>query len=99
MPKAGNSNTDERCALLTRWQQTFPTRRVASLLADRKFVGRDWIRYLLTHRLPFRLRLKANVQLTGTRGTDPLLPAFQDRRVELESQAVLGGRFSTLSML
>lgn len=81
LPKAGNSNTAERRALLTRWQQIFPTQRVADLLADREFVGRDWFGFLLAHRFPFRLRLKANVQLTSTRGAYPLLQEFQDRRV------------------
>jgi hypothetical protein len=81
LAKAGKSNTAERIALLTRGQQTFPTQRVAYLRADREFVGRDWLRYRLAHRIPFRLRLKANVPLTSTRGTSPLVQEFQDLRI------------------
>lgn len=81
LPKAGNSNTRERIALLARWFETFPCQPVAFLLGDREFVGRDWLAYLLQRKLPFRLRLKANVNLTSTRGAYPLLRDFQDLSV------------------
>ncbi|EGV31953.1 transposase IS4 family protein [Thiorhodococcus drewsii AZ1] len=77
LPKAGNSNTKERIALMERFFATFPGQPVAFLLADREFVGRDWLAYLLQRELPFRLRLKANVNLTSTKGSYPLLREFQ----------------------
>ena len=77
LPKAGNSNTKERIALMERFFATFPGQPVAFLLADREFVGRDWLAYLLRRELPFRLRLKANVNLTSTKGAYPLLREFQ----------------------
>ena len=49
--------------------------------ADREFVGRDGFGFLLAHRIPFRLRLTANVPLTSTRGTSPLVQEFQDLRL------------------
>jgi len=65
LPKAGNSSAHERIALMERFFVTFPGQPVAFLLADCEFVGRDWPAYLLRRELPFRLRLKANANLTS----------------------------------
>ena len=40
--KAGNSNTQERKALLQRFLDTFGAQRIEALLADREFVGQNW---------------------------------------------------------
>lgn len=83
LPKAGNSNTAERVALLERLRAHFPQQPVAYLLADREFVGGAWVAALRAQQIPFRLRLKANGRIRRTRdGVEtPLLRAFQDLAV------------------
>ncbi|MBK1717462.1 IS4 family transposase, partial [Thiocystis violacea] len=77
LPKAGHSNTHERIALMDLYFDTFPCKPVAFLLADREFVGREWLKSLLQRELPFRVRLKTNVNLTSIKGTYPRLREFQ----------------------
>jgi hypothetical protein len=83
LPKAGNSNTAERVALIGRLRETFPVQPLAYLLADREFIGGAWVAALRAHQIPFRLRLKANARIRRTRLEQeiPLLREFQDLRV------------------
>ena len=60
LPKKGNSNTEERIAILTRYIDLFGSESISSLTADREFVGRDWLQYLNNMRVPYHLRVKAN---------------------------------------
>jgi hypothetical protein len=61
--KAGNSNTAERIALLERFLTVFGADRIAVLLADREFVGEDWLHWLQTQRIPFHQRLKCDTRI------------------------------------
>ena len=59
LDKKGNSNSDERMDLLDRFYDVFPDAHVAYLTGDRKFVGKQWLTYLLIEpTIPFRLRIK-----------------------------------------
>ena len=60
LPKAGNSNTAERIALMERFLALFGRERIAVLLADREFVGQAWFRYLQRQHIAFRIRIKHN---------------------------------------
>lgn len=60
LDKAGNSNTAERIALLERFLAGFGVDKIAVLLADREFVGEDWLRWLQKQGIPFHQRLKCN---------------------------------------
>src|SRR5512144_4873 len=62
LPKAGNANTAERIALLERFVRVFPVERIQCLTADREFRGGDWLRFLITQRIPFRLRIPNNTR-------------------------------------
>lgn len=52
LPKRGNSNTEERIDLVAQLLTVFGRNQVAYLAADREFVGREWIKYLLKQPLP-----------------------------------------------
>lgn len=58
--KAGNSNTNERIALLQRFVDTFGVESVRFVCADREFVSKKWLVWLQQNRIGFRLRLKAD---------------------------------------
>jgi hypothetical protein len=63
LPKAGNSNTTERIELRERFLALFGRKRIQALLADREFVGRDWLSYLQRQQTPFRIRIKQNTTI------------------------------------
>lgn len=60
LPKKGNSNTEERVAIVERYIRLFGAESISSLTADREFVGRDWLKYLNSMRIPYHLRVKEN---------------------------------------
>lgn len=60
LDKAGNSDTDERIALMERFLQVFGVGRIGALLADREFVGEAWFRWLQQQGIPFHQRLRRN---------------------------------------
>ncbi len=66
--KAGNSNTDERIALLGRFVAVFGSGKVAYLCADREFVSKRWIGWLRKQGISFRLRVKADTLVQNGRG-------------------------------
>ena len=64
LDKRGNSNTDERMSLFNQFLERFGERDIACLTADREFVGKDWLGYLLKDPLkPFRIRIRENHNL------------------------------------
>ena len=60
IPKRGNSSTTERITLVNRYVDLFGKQTIAEILADREFVGEDWIKYLNQERIVYRLRLRNN---------------------------------------
>ena len=65
--KAGSSNTKERIDLMNRLLRFFPKERIIGLLADREFIGEEWLKFLKDKEIPFVTRLKENmiVKLDG----------------------------------
>jgi hypothetical protein len=68
LPKRGNSNTAERIALVERFMALFGAERIAWLLADREFVGHEWLAYLHARGLRFRIRVKQDTLLADAHG-------------------------------
>ena len=53
LDKAGNSNTKERIAILEHVLRLFGVDKIASLLADREFIGDAWLAWLQEKPSPF----------------------------------------------
>lgn len=68
LEKKGCSDTAERIALVEKYLQLFGKESLSFVTADREFIGREWFRYLLKEQLPFRLRIRENLQVTTARG-------------------------------
>lgn len=66
--KRGNSNTGERIVLIDRFLKIFGAESIDYLVADREFIGSDWIRYLLEKNIKFRIRIRHNQKIGCTRG-------------------------------
>lgn len=67
LDKAGNSNTTERIALMERYLSRFDVSTVRMLLADREFIGQEWLHFLVSRGIPFTIRVKEN-QIIETAG-------------------------------
>ena len=63
LDKEGNSNYHERIDLIQKLLNTFGPNCIASLTADREFIGRDWFEWLLNKDIPFDIRIKSNTQI------------------------------------
>ena len=66
----GNSATATRIALLRRYLAHFPASSVRLLLADREFIGADWIKFLNDANIPFAIRLREDLRVTTEDGSD-----------------------------
>ena len=64
LDKRGNSNTTERIALMERYINLFGKETIKALLADREFVGKDWIKYLNTKKITYYIRIRENFLIT-----------------------------------
>ena len=60
LPKQGNSNTEERIDIMESFIKIFGVKSIASLTADREFIGKDWVEYLMRSEIPFFIRIKEN---------------------------------------
>lgn len=77
LDKKGNSNTAERIAIMEKFIATFGASSIAWLLADREFVGKKWFKFLRQQKIPFRIRIKQNFQVSGKKGQIPVMAIFQ----------------------
>lgn len=63
LDKRGNSNTKERIDLLDMFIQNFGVDAIEYLVADREFIGIEWIDYLNVNKINFAIRIKSNMIL------------------------------------
>jgi len=68
LDKRANTKTADRIELLNRFTKLFGVKKIASLLADREFVGKSWLRFLLIEKIPFTNRIKCNFNIPSSRG-------------------------------
>ena len=60
---AGNSDTAQRIALMRRYLRLFAASSIEAVLADREFIGAEWMEFLHENNVPFAIRLKEDMQL------------------------------------
>lgn len=66
--KRGNSNSRERIALLKRFIDQFGRDPIKGILADREFIGDQWLGWLLEQKIPFTIRIRNNGYTTNAQG-------------------------------
>ncbi len=66
----GNSGTGTRIALMTRYLAHFPASTVRLLLADREFIGAEWLKFLNDNKIAFAIRLREDLRVTTEDGCD-----------------------------
>jgi hypothetical protein len=68
LDKKGNSNTNERIALIEEFIRLFGVASILYLCADREFIGKHWFQWLMRNQVDFRIRVRYNTQITNGRG-------------------------------
>lgn len=68
LEKKGNSNTEQRQAIVSEFVALCGVSAIAYLAADREFIGKKWFRWLRAQRIDFRIRVKENTQVVNGRG-------------------------------
>ncbi len=80
----GNSNTKQRIALMRRYLALFDASSIKLLLADREFIGAQWMDFLNKNNIPFAIRIKAGLRFKpdsgGTWSISTLLRKKRARR-------------------
>jgi hypothetical protein len=69
LDKKGNSSTTERQKLIERILEIIPNKMIEVILADREFVGEEWLEYLgKNQKLPFAIRVRKNEKIKHFNG-------------------------------
>jgi len=65
--KGGNSHTNDRISALDQCIELLGKDRIECFIADREFIGKKWINFLLTNHLNFYIRVRQNqwVEIEG----------------------------------
>ena len=63
MPKFGNSSTNERIDLVEHFIRLFGIENIECLLADREFIGQNWLSYLNHKRIKYHIRIRENFRI------------------------------------
>jgi len=63
LDKRGNSNSKERIDLVERFIRLFGTNCIDCLMADREFVGDDWIKFLNDNKIRYYIRIRNNFKI------------------------------------
>jgi len=63
LPHQGNSDTRQRIGLMQRYLDLFGASSIEILLADREFIGAEWLTFLNENNIPFAIRLREGMTL------------------------------------
>lgn len=63
LPKRGNSNGAERQELLNDYIELFDFSSISAFMSDREFIGDEWFKYLILNKVPFYIRVRANMKV------------------------------------
>lgn len=66
--KGGNSNSQQREGLINRFIKIFGTEDIASLLADREFIGDHWLKFLEDKAIKFYIRIRSDLTIGRSEG-------------------------------
>jgi hypothetical protein len=67
LDKRGNSHTQERMEIINRYIRLFGQETIDCLLADREFVGEQWIAYLNRLKIRYYIRIRENFYVDDPR--------------------------------
>lgn len=68
LDKKGNSNYQERIDLLEEFVEIFGVKRIQSVVGDREFIGKKWLKWLLDNQIGFSIRVPKSHYITLKNG-------------------------------
>jgi len=68
LDEKGCSDNAERKQILEKFIAEFGVESIRFVTADREFCSKEWLAYLIEKKISYRLRIKANYQITNARG-------------------------------
>lgn len=91
MPKFGNSSTGERIKLMQRYIDLFGIDSIDCLLADREFVGDNWLGYLNKNRIRYHIRIRENFWVIIPRNGHRVKASWLFNRLQLNQYEFYSG--------
>lgn len=68
LDEKGCSDNEERRAILEKFIAEFGLESIRFVTADREFCSKEWLGFLIKNEISYRLRIKANYQISNARG-------------------------------
>lgn len=87
MPKFGNSNTSERIAIMEKYNHLFGFDTIDFLVADREFIGENWLNYLNYNGIKYHIRIRENFKVFKTKNGKPLQASWFFSKLKLNEFA------------
>jgi hypothetical protein len=94
LPHQGNSDTGQRIALMRRYLALFPATSICCLLADREFIGAEWMNFLNENNIPFAIRVKTDMTVTLEDGHTWSLATLLRRTRARQGKLICKGRIN-----
>lgn len=85
LEEKGCSDNCQRQEILERFINKFGVGDVRFVTADREFASKEWLAFLVQKKIPYRLRIKANVRMTDKRGK-PLRASKMLRTLKIDER-------------
>jgi len=76
MDKFGNSNCEERIELLEKYNSLFGFETIDYLVADREFIGENWLYYLNQKQIKYHIRIRDNFKIYKSKNETPIKAAW-----------------------
>jgi hypothetical protein len=72
MDKFGNSNCSERIEIMEKYHSLFGFETIEYLVADREFIGENWLEYLNQNQINYHIRIRDNFKIYKTKNEAPI---------------------------
>lgn len=89
LPKRGNSNTQERIDIIEHFIRLFGKYAIKQLVADREFVGEDWMKFLNEEQIKYHIRIRENFFVNDPRTGKKIKASWLFSNVKLNEISVL----------
>lgn len=97
LPHQGSSDTGLRIAVIRRYLALFGAAAIRCLIADREFVGVEWMDFLNENNIPFAIRVRADMTVTLDDGRAWSLATLLRRRRAQQGKVICQGRINGMA--
>ncbi len=91
LPKFGNSSTQERITIMEEFIGLFGSDCIECLLADREFVGEEWLGYLNHRRIQYHIRIRENFRVDIPKNGHHVKASWMFNHVKINQYAFYQG--------